>query len=116
MINSVKDSVKLGMEMCGRKESALKELFTVAECPTHPSESLTSDTGETNPALSPFYLPTLTRTTDTCHTLVTWDGRGKENTEKHGPGDKLRQLYMRIFALQDGHHSLNPKRTSGRVC
>ena len=89
------------------KESALKEVFTVAECPSHPSESLTSDAVEANPALSPFHLPTLTRTTDTCHTSVTWEDRGEENTEKHGPGDKLRQLYMAILALQDGHLSRN---------
>lgn len=69
-------------------KSTVKELLSVAECPSHPSESLTSDTREANPALSPFHLPTLTRTTDTCHTLVTWEDRGEENTEKHGPGDK----------------------------
>lgn len=90
------------------KKSALKELFTVAECPSHPSESLTSDAREANPALSLFHLPTLTRTTDTCHTSVTWEDRGEENTEKHGPGDKLRQLYMAILALQDGHLQRNP--------
>lgn len=94
--------------MCAGMESAVKERFTVAGCPSHPSESLTSDTREANPALSPFHLPTLTRTTDTCHTLVTWEDRGEENTEKHGPGDKLGQLYMGILALQDGHHRLNP--------
>ncbi len=75
--------------MCAGKESDVKELFSVAECPSHPSESLTSDTREANPALSPFHLPTLTRITDTCHTLVTWEGKGDGNTEKHGPGDKL---------------------------
>lgn len=83
-------------------------LLSVAECPSHPSESLTSDTREANPALSPSHLPTRTRTTDTCHTLVTWEDSGEENTEKHCPGDKLGQFYIGIIALQDSHHRLNP--------
>lgn len=64
--------------MCAGKGSTVKELFSVAECPSHPSESLTSDTREANPAFSSFHLPTLTRTTGTCHTLVTWEDRGEE--------------------------------------
>ena len=91
------------------KEDALKEVFTVAECPSHPSESLTPDTGAANSALSPFHLPTLTRTTDTCHTSVTGEDRIEEKAEKHGQGDKLGQLYMRILALQHGHHRVNPR-------
>lgn len=74
------NSIKQGTEMCAGKESAVKEVFTVAECPSQPSESLPFDTMEANPAISPFHLPTLTRTTDTCHTLVTWEVRGEENT------------------------------------
>lgn len=91
------------------KGSTLKELLTVAECPSHPSESFTSDTREANPALSPLDRPTLTRTTDTCHTMVTREDRARENTEKHGLDDKLRQLYMGLLALLDGHHRVNPR-------
>lgn len=46
--------------MCARKKSTLKKLLTVAECPSHPSESFASDTREANPALSPFHRPALT--------------------------------------------------------
>lgn len=73
-------------------ERKRKELFTVAECPSPPSESLTCDTSEANPALSPLHLSPLTHPADTCHTLVTWEDKGEENTVKHGPGDKLRRF------------------------
>lgn len=95
--------------MCARKKSTLKKLLTLAECPSHPSESFASDTREANPALSPFHRPALTRTTDTCHTMVTRENRARENTEKHGLDDKLRQLYMGILALLDGHHTVNSR-------
>ena len=65
--------------MCAGKESALKEKCSLLQnVLLTPSESLTSDTRETNPTLSPFHLPTLTRTTDTCHTLVPWEDGGEE--------------------------------------
>lgn len=91
-----------------KKDSTSEELFTVAECPSHPSESLTSDTWKAYPALSLFHLPTQAHTTDTCHILVTGEDRVEANTEKHGPGDKLRELYMAILALQKAHHRVNP--------
>lgn len=74
------------------KQSTSQELFTVAECPSHPSESLTSDTWKAYPALSLFHLPILAHTTDTCHILVTGEDRVEANTEKHGPSDKRREF------------------------
>lgn len=79
--------------MKGNKESTLQEVLPVAECPSHPSESLTIDTREANPALSTFHQPTLSCAADTCHALVIREDRVNESAEKHGEGDKLRQLH-----------------------
>lgn len=39
----------------------------------------------------------------------------RDEMEEHWPGDKLGQLYMGIFGLQDGHHRRNLRRTSVRA-
>lgn len=96
------------MELCAGKWCILEEVCSVAECPSHPSESLTLDTREANSALFPLHLPTLTRSADTCHTTVTWEDCEEENTQQHNQGDKLGQLYMGIIVLQDGHHKPEP--------
>ncbi len=70
--------------VCGKKVHCQGTVH-VPECPSHPSESLTCDTSDANLALSLLHLPTLTRTTDTCHTFVSWEDRGDKKCRNMVP-------------------------------
>lgn len=103
------DSAKQGTRVFSGKGSTAVELLSVAECPSLPSESLTSDISVANPALSRSRPPTCT--TDTHTHVMTHSsylghlgGREKDEIEKHGSGDKLGQLYMGTIGLQSSHY------------